>query len=152
MAEIFFETPTGILALREADGTLVGIRWQAGARCGGEETPLLAEARRQILAYFAGCRRDFDLPLSLRGTDFQRAVWRAMAAIPYGAVRTYGDLARDLDANARAVGAACGRNPVPIVIPCHRVVGGGGRLTGFSGGDGIETKRALLRLEGAMLI
>ena len=75
-----------------------------------------------------------------------------MCAIPYGAVRTYGDIAHDLGATARAVGTACGRNPIPIVIPCHRVVGGNGRLTGFSGGDGVETKRALLQLEGAMLI
>ena len=75
-----------------------------------------------------------------------------MCAIPYGEVRTYGDLAREIGGMARAVGTACGRNPIPIVIPCHRVVGGNGRLTGFSGGEGVETKRALLQLEGAMLI
>lgn len=151
-AEIRFETRTGPVAVRATADAVVGIGWVGSAQGSHDETPLLAEARRQILDYFAGRLRRFDLPLAPAGTVFQRAVWAAMCAIPYGAVRTYGDIARDLDGTARAVGTACGRNPIPIVIPCHRVVGGNGRLTGFSGGDGVETKRALLQLEGAMLI
>lgn len=152
LAEIRFETRTGPVAVRATDDAIVGAGWVTSAACDGDASTLLAEARRQILDYFDGRLRRFDLPLAPAGTDFQRAVWAAMCAIPYGAVRTYGEIATELDAPARAVGTACGRNPIPIVIPCHRVVGGGGRLTGFSGGDGIETKRALLQLEGAMLI
>lgn len=149
--EIRFATPTGGVCVRQSGEAVVRTGWTL-APAGGTDTPLLAEARRQILAYFEGRLRDFDLPLAPAGTAFQHAVWDAMRAIPYGSVRTYGDIARDLDGTARAVGTACGRNPIPIVIPCHRVVGGDRRLTGFSGGDGVETKRALLQLEGAMLI
>lgn len=152
LAEIRFQTPTGAVAVRAAGGAVVGTGWVHAADGRQAPTPLLEEARRQILDYFDGRRQRFDLPLAAAGTDFQQAVWAAMCAIPYGAVRTYGDIAHDLGATARAVGTACGRNPIPIVIPCHRVVGGNGRLTGFSGGDGVETKRALLQLEGAMLI
>lgn len=152
MSMLRFETPTGLIAVHEADETITNIEWLSGGVAGGDETPLLLEARRQIEGYFAGSRRTFDLPLAPGGTGLRRSVWDAMRAIPFGAVRTYGDIARELGASARAVGAACGRNPIPIVIPCHRVVGAGGRLTGFSGGDGIKTKHALLRLEGAMLI
>lgn len=86
------------------------------------------------------------------GTPLEEGVWREMLDIPYGQTRTYGDLARNLDSNARLVGTACGRNAVPIIVPCHRVVGSDGRMTGFSGGEGIETKRALLTLEGALLL
>ena len=152
MPEIRFETPTGAVAVRETDGAVTGIGWTHRTGATGDETPLLVEARRQLLDYFGGRRRRFDLRLAPSGSDFQLAVWRAMCAIPYGEVRTYGDLAREIGGMARAVGTACGRNPIPIVIPCHRVVGGNGRLTGFSGGEGVETKRALLQLEGAMLI
>ena len=105
------------------------------------------EARLQIAAYFAGLRRAFDLRLDPGGTPFQRAVWERLLAIPYGETLTYGELARRLGrpAAARAVGAANGRNPLPIVIPCHRLLGAGGRLTGYGGG--LEAKRALLELE-----
>jgi methylated-DNA-[protein]-cysteine S-methyltransferase len=111
---------------------------------------LLREARRQLDAYFAGRLRDFDLPLATRGTAFQRRVWQALREVPYGATRSYADIARQLgNPNAtRAVGAANGRNPVPIVVPCHRVVGADGSLTGFGGG--IDTKRFLLQLERAL--
>ena len=152
VAEIRFETPTGPVAVRARGDAIVGTGWVRTADGPQHATPLLEEARRQILDYFDGRRRTFDLPLAPAGTSFQQAVWAAMCAIPYGAVRTYGDIAQDLGGTARAVGTACGRNPIPIVIPCHRVVGGNGRLTGFSGGDGVETKRALLQIEGAMLI
>lgn len=151
MPQLTMMTPTGPLTLVEAEGALVEIRWTDGAE-GGDDTPLLREARRQLARYFAGAARAFDLPLRPAGTAFQQAVWAQMRAIPYGEVRSYGDLARALGSAPRAVGMACGRNPIPIVIPCHRVVGGDGRLTGFSGGRGVETKRALLAIEGAMLV
>jgi methylated-DNA-[protein]-cysteine S-methyltransferase len=109
----------------------------------------LPEARRQLTAYFAGTLRTFDLPLALFGTRFQERVWRALAEIPYGETRSYRWLAGQLGAPdaSRAVGAANGANPLPIVLPCHRVIGSDGSLTGFGGG--IETKRFLLAHEGA---
>ncbi len=109
--------------------------------------PLLREAVRQLEEYFAGRRRRFDLPLDLRGTPFQLRVWELLQGIPYGETRSYGELAQDLGrpGAARAVGAANGANPLAIVVPCHRVIGAGGALTGYGGG--IERKRFLLELE-----
>ncbi len=146
------ETPVGRLSITEANGAVVRIAWtdhhdgDPGARPG--ETPLLARAAEQLGEFFAGRRRNFDLPLEPAGTPFQRRVWIEMARIPFGATASYGALARNLGSVARAVGGACGANPIPIVIPCHRVVGAGGALGGFSGGTGSATKRALLELEG----
>ena len=148
--EITVETPTGPLMVREEAGAITRVTW---ARAGTESpTPLLREAERQLTDYFDGRLKAFDLPLRLDGTEFQRAVWAQMLAIPYGAYRTYGDLAAAVDGSARAVGTACGANPVPVIVPCHRVVGADGTMTGFSGGMGVETKQALLRLEGALLL
>jgi methylated-DNA-[protein]-cysteine S-methyltransferase len=103
----------------------------------------------QLDAYFAGARQDFDLPLAPRGTAFQQQVWEALRAIPYGATTTYGALATRIGSPraVRAVGLANGRNPIPIIVPCHRVIGADGSLTGYGGG--LETKRALLDLESA---
>ncbi|MEE9209715.1 MAG: methylated-DNA--[protein]-cysteine S-methyltransferase [Kiloniellales bacterium] len=147
------ESPVGRLSITEAGGTVVRIAWsdhEAGdPRAQPGETPLLARAAEQLGEYFAGARRDFDLPLNPAGTPFQRRVWTEMARIPFGATASYGALAREAGSVARAVGGACGANPIPIVIPCHRVVGEGGALGGFSGGAGPATKRALLELEGA---
>jgi methylated-DNA-[protein]-cysteine S-methyltransferase len=146
------ESPVGRLSITEADGALVRIAWsdhEAGdSRAQPGETPLLARAAEQLGEYFAGARRDFDLPINPAGTPFQRRVWTEMARIPFGATESYGALAREVGSVARAVGGACGANPIPIVIPCHRVVGGGGALGGFSGGAGPVTKIALLELEG----
>ncbi len=150
--EMIVESPVGRLSITEAGGAVVGIAWSdhqagdPGARPG--ETPLLARAAEQLGEYFAGARRDFDLPLNPAGTAFQRRVWTEMARIPFGATASYGALAREVGSVARAVGGACGANPIPIVIPCHRVVATGGTLGGFSGGTGPATKRALLELEG----
>ncbi len=109
-----------------------------------------AEALRQLDAYFAGTLREFDLELAPSGTPFQLEVWRALRAIPYGATRSYLDVAKAIGrpSACRAVGAANGRNPLPIVVPCHRVIGAGGDLTGFGGG--LDVKRKLLELEGAL--
>ncbi len=113
-----------------------------------DEAPL-AEALRQLRAYFAGVRRAFDLPLAPRGTAFQQRVWRALCEIPYGETISYGELARRIGrpSASRAVGAANGRNPLPIVVPCHRVIGSTGRLTGYAGG--LHLKEGLLALEQA---
>ena len=116
-----------------------------------ESTPILAEVVRQLTEYFAGDLRTFDLPLEPEGTDFQLSVWKVLRAIPFGQTISYGEQARRLgDANkARAVGSANGRNPLPIVVPCHRVVGADGSLTGFSGG--VDAKRWLLEHEGSLV-
>lgn len=122
--------------------------WVPGAR--GAIADTLAETRAQLDAYFAGTRRAFDLPLAPEGTPFQRTVWAMLAQIPWGATWSYGQLAQAIGrpAAVRAVGAANGRNPLPIVLPCHRVIGSDGTLTGFGGG--LPIKAALLRLEGAL--
>ncbi|HWO21632.1 MAG TPA: methylated-DNA--[protein]-cysteine S-methyltransferase [Kofleriaceae bacterium] len=109
--------------------------------------PVLARAAAQLAEYFAGARRDFDVPLLPRGTDFQALVWRELTRIPYGETRTYGELARGLGrpSASRAVGAANGKNPISILVPCHRVIAGSGALTGYAGG--LDAKRWLLAHE-----
>jgi methylated-DNA-[protein]-cysteine S-methyltransferase len=149
MPHVSLTSSFGLLTVFADDDAIVAVEW--GRAGGGEGTPLLKEAVRQLQAYFDGRLRVFDLPLKPQGTLFQQDVWRLMRRIPYGRVRTYGELAKELGSAARAVGGASGRNPIPIVVPCHRVVGHGGRLTGYSGGKGVETKRTLLRLEGYLL-
>lgn len=112
--------------------------------------PILVEVENQLRDYFAGRRESFDVDLDLRGTDFQRAVWKQLARIPYGRTTTYGELAKRVGrpTGARAVGGAVGRNPVSIVLPCHRVVGSSGKLTGFAGG--LECKTRLLDIESGL--
>ncbi len=148
MPRAYFSSPIGPLWIEEEDGALIRLGWGAPTGPEDELTPLLREARGQIAAYFAGERTRFDLPLTVHGSAFQRAVCDAMLAIPFGETRTYGDIARDLGASAQAVGNACGANPIALIIPCHRVLGADG-LGGYSGAGGIETKVALLRHEGA---
>jgi len=138
------ETPLGPVTLEAREGVLTALHWRGG--CEGR-SDLLDEARAQLRAYFEGRLTQFDLPFDW-GQGFQADVRRAMAAIPFGETRTYGDLARALDAPAQAIGQACGANPLPILIPCHRVLGANG-LGGFSAKGGVETKVFLLRLEGA---
>lgn len=137
-------TPFGPVTLTEAGGDITRLDWRA---LDGEMTDLLAEAVRQLEAYFDRRLTAFDLPLAFL-PDLNGEVQRAMCAIPYGETRTYGDLSRALGAPAQAIGQACGANPIPILIPCHRVLSATG-LGGFSAPGGIETKVALLRHEGA---
>ena len=146
------ETPIGPLGLVASDSALQAVLFDGGAvgREGG--SPVLEEAVRQLEAYFAGALVAFDLPLELHGTEFQRNCWLALDSIPYGRTVSYGEQARRLGLGsdkARAVGAANGANPLPIVLPCHRVIGADGSLTGFGGG--LHVKRFLLELEGALL-
>ena len=145
MPALTIQTPVGTLTLTETDGALTAISWGGHAT---DSSPLLTEAKSQIDAYFARDRQHFDLPLTVHGSDLQRRVCALMLRIPFGETRTYGDLARDLDTPAQAIGQACGGNPIPLVIPCHRVLAARS-LGGFSGGAGIETKVALLKHEGA---
>jgi methylated-DNA-[protein]-cysteine S-methyltransferase len=139
--------PFGPVTLTEAAGRIVRLHWRADP---GEASPLLEEAARQMQAYFDRRLTRFDLPLDW-GTGLQAAVRRAMADIPLGETRTYGQLAKLVGAPAQAVGQACGANPLPILIPCHRVTGTDW-FGGFSAPGGVETKAALLRHEGALLI
>lgn len=145
MPRLSVPTPLGVLTLSEDDGALSAIDW---GDTGTDRTPLLIRAADQILAYFAGGLQLFELPLRPGGDAFQQRVNMAMAAIPFGETRTYGEIAESLGSMPQPVGNACGRNTIPIVIPCHRVVGTGG-LGGFSAPGGVETKVALLRHEGA---
>ena len=141
-------SPIGDLTLTEEEGALTGLYFGRLSRPGEEgPTALLEETARQLREYFAGQRREFDLPLRLRGTAFQMQVWQALQAIPYGEVRTYGEIARAIGKPkaCRAVGMANHHNPISIIVPCHRVVGAGGSLTGYGGG--LENKRFLLELE-----
>lgn len=147
MASLSLHSPLGPLTVSEEDGSIVALDW--GWRRDQGETGLLSLARSQLGEYFDGTRTEFSLPLSPQGSGFQRAVWREMSGIPYGELRSYADLARALGTAPRAIGMACGRNPIPILIPCHRVVGSDGRLTGYSGGDGLASKQFLLDLERA---
>lgn len=142
-------SPVGNLTVFEQSGAITLLAWSVGTRLRSQRpTPLLAEARDQLAAYFAGHLTRFDLPLAPDGTPFQQKVWRGLCDIPCGATESYGALARRLDSGARAVGTACGANPIPILMPCHRVLGGDGKLHGYSGRGGLATKARLLALEG----
>ncbi|HTS74468.1 MAG TPA: methylated-DNA--[protein]-cysteine S-methyltransferase [Gaiellaceae bacterium] len=151
MARTVVDTPIGPLGLVASGSALQSVTFGSRARPAGR-SPVLDEAARQLEAYFAGELVGFDLPLELHGTGFQRQCWLALATIPYGQTVSYGEQARRLGLEsdkARAVGAANGANPLPIVLPCHRVIGADGSLTGFGGG--LHVKRFLLELEGALL-
>jgi methylated-DNA-[protein]-cysteine S-methyltransferase len=148
-ARYAFPTPAGKICLRQEGDAIVALDWAEGPEC--SPTPLLRRARAEIDAYFAGARQEFDLPLAPRGTDFQRRVWRELAAIPKGRVLTYGQIAARLASGPRAIGGACGANPIPIIIPCHRVLARSG-LGGYSGAGGLATKTWLLAFEGVSLL
>ena len=146
------KSPIGVVFLRCDGRAITDVRIAASAklpRRGAKPTPLLAEAAAQLRAYFAGTLTRFDLPLAPEGSAFNKKAWAAIARIPYGETRSYGDIAFDLGSGPRAVGGACGRNPIPLFIPCHRVLGAHGALGGYSGGKGLVTKKFLLKLEGA---
>jgi methylated-DNA-[protein]-cysteine S-methyltransferase len=140
------DTPIGPLLLRADHGRLSRIEFGAPAACSSDAPPF-PEAEAQLHAYFAGELERFELPLAPLGTPFQRSVWDALAEIPYGTTTTYSKLAARIGrpAACRAVGAANGRNPLPVIVPCHRVIGAAGALTGYGGG--LEVKQHLLALE-----
>ncbi len=150
----YYESPVGRLTLRGDAGSLTAIHFPGRLGRLGDDArdPAPFEgAVRQLDEYFAGERRAFDLSARLDGTDFERAVWRELLKVPYGETTSYGALARAIGqpGEARAVGTAVGRTPVPIVVPCHRVVGSDGALVGYGGG--LDRKRALLDLEAGQL-
>jgi methylated-DNA-[protein]-cysteine S-methyltransferase len=144
-------SPIGALTLFEQSGAITDLIWAAGTRIRkAHSTPLLAEAAAQLDGYFSGGLQVFDLPLAPLGTAYRQRVWQALSRIPYGITETYGSLAKKITSSPRAVGGACGANPIPILIPCHRVLGAGGSLHGYSGRGGLTTKARLLALEGAL--
>lgn len=152
------ETPLGITIAAADDAGLRVLSFAEGEGWNGlpddwqrdDAFPVLAEAARQLHEYFDGTRRDFDLPLAPEGTEFQQKVWRALREIPFGETRSYGELARMIrqPTASRAVGLANGRNPIALVVPCHRVIGADGSLTGYAGG--LSFKKALLEIENAL--
>ena len=148
MSHTYMNTPLGVLSLFEDSEALVAVEW--GRAPDKQPTPLLESACTQLQAYFDGTLTAFDLPLRPDGTMFQRSVWEALLRIPHGETVSYGELAASLKTGPRAVAGACARNPIPIFIPCHRVVAAHHRLGGYSGGAGVTTKEVLLRLEGVL--
>ncbi len=151
MPAISVHSPLGPVTVTEEDGAIVSLDWgwltDAADTSDSWESGLLCLARDQLREYFDGARIGFALPLAPRGTTFQRTVWSRMLNIPYGRTESYGGMARTIGSGPRAVGTACAKNPIPILIPCHRVVGRNGDLTGYSGGGGLGTKKSLLDLE-----
>lgn len=151
----FFDSPVGKLRLIASEEGLVAVLWpdddparvRTRATVERDRHPLLVMTQRQLVEYFAGQRSRFTVPLDFVGTKFQRSVWQALLTIPFGETRTYGQIAQQLrcPSASRAVGAANGKNPISILVPCHRVIGANGNLTGFAGG--LEVKAKLLQLE-----
>jgi methylated-DNA-[protein]-cysteine S-methyltransferase len=156
LAHKFIESPIGKLKAVASDQGLLAILWEhdnprrvrLSDSARNDEHPVLVATERQLGEYFAGKRKEFSVTLDMRGTKFQQDVWQALCAIPFGETRSYGQLARELGnpRATRAVGAANGRNPISIIVPCHRVIGSTGNLTGFAGG--LDAKVYLLSLEG----
>ncbi|WP_386679823.1 methylated-DNA--[protein]-cysteine S-methyltransferase [Loktanella sp. R86503] len=142
---VLLNTPLGPLGADSTQAGITALRWGAGGLTDG---PMARTLTSELAEYFAGSTAGFTVPIVPTGRPFQRAFLQALMAIPYGETRTYGDLARQLGVSAQAVGQACGANPIPIVIPCHRVLGASS-LGGYSGPRGVEDKIALLKLEGA---
>jgi methylated-DNA-[protein]-cysteine S-methyltransferase len=148
-------SPVGKLKLVASHRGLAAILWEnddpkrvrLSPLAENKEHPVLVEAERQLNQYFAGKRKTFSLKFDFAGTEFQKKVWQALATIPFGETRSYGQIARQIGQSkaVRAVGAANGKNPISIIVPCHRVIGSNGQLTGFAGG--LETKASLLRIE-----
>ncbi len=151
MPQLSLHTPVGDLTVSEENGAIVAIDWGWGRD--QAISSVLRDARKQLHEYFDGTRNTFDLPLAPTGSAYRQRVWRCLSDIPYGDVRSYREIAAVAGGSARSVGGANGHNPIPIVIPCHRVLAsngaGGYTIGGYSGGDGLDTKRYLLRLEAA---
>lgn len=155
VAQTRIDSPLGTILIARTEKGLAGLwfdeqKWHPGVIDApwADNDPLLKKAAKQVAEYFSGMRKCFDLPLDLQGTQFQQGVWKALCCIESGSTKTYGDIAREAGSPTavRAVGAAVGRNPLSVIVPCHRVLGGNGRLTGYAGG--LDRKRALLELEG----
>lgn len=149
MPKLSMRSPVGMLVITEEDGKIAALGWSRRRR--KDDTPLLRRARKELEEYFAGKRKAFYLPLAPEGTPYMRHIWAIMRNIEYGTTLSYGELAVLAESHPRVVGQACAKNPIPVIIPCHRVLAANEALGGYSGGRGRETKAALLRLEGVLL-
>ena len=151
MTYLSISSPLGSLTIFEEGGKIVALEWGRAnkLKIQSKKGPL-EKAHSQLNDYFDGTLKKFDLPLAPKGSEFQQGVWRWLRQIPYGQTRTYKEGALTVDSGPRAVGGACGRNPIPIIIPCHRVLEVNGRLGGFSAFSGLETKKVLLNLERSL--
>lgn len=147
MAHWNVDSPFGPLCLTAQDGAITALSWRHHPQ--PERLAVLEQAASELSEYMSGARACFEVPMRVDASAFQQDVCAAMRAIPFGQTCTYGDIAKQLGVTPQAVGQACGANPIPILIPCHRVMGADGKLVGFSGEGGVETKVALLRHEGA---
>jgi len=149
---VAFSSPIGMIRVFEVNGKVSALDIAvSGVRATKSQSPVLIQAQKELEAYFAGKLTKFTFPIDMsKGTDFQRSVWKEIGKIKFGQVKTYADIAKAIGKPlaARAVGGAVGSNPIPLIVGCHRVLGASGRITGYSGGKGIPTKRILLKLEG----
>lgn len=145
-----FESPVGHINLTADEDTVIELTMSRTAGPEQGSAKVLKEAQKQLTEYFKGKRKEFNFKFEARGTKFQQSVWNEIARIPFGEVISYAEIAREIGnpAASRAVGGAVGSNPIPLLIGCHRVLGASGRITGYSGGEGLPTKRWLLALEG----
>lgn len=156
----YLDTPVGRLAIAGDGQAITKVRWVApdvGDPQAAASDLIVEEARRQLRAYFERQLKIFDLPLLPKGTEAEKKIWQVMRNIPYGGTMTYGEMTVAVGGDpkagdARDIGKACGANPIPVIIPCHRVMAAGGRMGGYSGRGGTETKRKLLAFEGALLL
>ncbi len=145
MAQLSFHSPIGDITISEEEGIIVSLDF--GWSPFQKENPLLLKAKKWCDSYFDGENPEMNLPLSPFGTKYQRQIYKAIQSIPYSKTMTYSEIAEKTSSHSRPVGSACGSNPIPLLIPCHRVMGKNGSLTGYSGGEGIQTKKYLLELE-----
>jgi methylated-DNA-[protein]-cysteine S-methyltransferase len=149
-AKLTFDSPVGAITLLAYDNKVVYLTMGNDITPDFGKTSVLQEAKKQLTSYFKGKSKDLDFATELKGTTFQKAVWAEIAKIGFGEVTTYAEIAKNIGnpKAVRAVGGAVGSNPVPLIVGCHRVLGASGKITGYSGGDGLPTKRWLLALEG----
>ena len=145
MPELVFNSPVGLLTLVASGCAISSLEWRKSGA--SQKTKTLLFGTKELTQYFSGGLTEFTVPFDPQGTPFQRRVWEKIVEIPYGELRTYRDIAQTINSSPRAVGGACSRNPIPIIIPCHRVVGSTGSLTGYTGANGINTKSFLLEHE-----
>jgi methylated-DNA-[protein]-cysteine S-methyltransferase len=149
-AKLTFDSPLGAITLRARNNKVVSLTMGSEISPDFGKASVLQDAKKQLTNYFKGKTKDLDFPVELNGTEFQKSVWNEIAKVGFGEVTTYAEIAENIGnpKAVRAVGGAVGSNPVPLAVGCHRVLGASGKITGYSGGDGIPTKRWLLALEG----
>lgn len=148
MSQLSLHSPIGDLTIFEHENIIVALEWGWGAN--QISTPFLENAKTELHEYFSGTRKEFSMKTTSADNDLIDKIYEIMKKIPYGETMTYGEIAKKVKTGPRIVGSICGKNPIPIIVPCHRVMGANGKLTGYSGDGGLDTKIALLTLEGSL--